>query len=107
MDGFTICAGGPNRQPTNGTAWGSLYPGDPRGTPHLDAVLDELMVDQRAQLGVNRGKDFGKLLDLRDAQSSCAQGLGHLEADVTCTHDESRVSIPLLEGPHHGKSVTH
>jgi hypothetical protein len=58
MGAFTIWATCPNGKPTTGAGVGSLYPGRPGGTPHLDAMLYELPVDQCPELGVNGGKNF-------------------------------------------------
>ena len=65
---------------------------------HVHPVLDELGMDQTAQLGVDGREYLRQLLDLGDRESPRHEGLGHLEADVPGSDDQGAGGRRLLQG---------
>ena len=78
-----------------------------RAGAHVHPVLGQLRVDEGTELGVDRREDLFELLHLRHGQTSCHQGLGHLQADVAGPDDDGVPRCALLEGAHDRERVAH
>ena len=57
----------------------------------------QLGPDQRPELGVDGGEDFGQRFDLGDGQASHGQPVGHLQAHVTGPDDQGAGRAQLVQ----------
>src|SRR6516165_2739768 len=73
----------------------------------VDVVAVELGVDERAEVGVDSGENFGELLDLGDRQAGGRECLGHLEPDVSGPDDYRAPNLAVLQGAHEREGVAH
>ena len=104
---LAVGAAGADFEPVGRSRFELLDCIDAGGARHLDAVTQELGVDERAEVGVDGGEHFEQLLDLGHGDAARDERLGHLEADLARADDDRPCHVVLLEGPHEGEGVSH
>ena len=70
-------------------------------------MLAELSVNEGSELGIDRRKDLGELLELGHRQPSGDKCLGHFEPDVSGSDDDSAGRLGFLKRTHDSEGVTH
>ena len=87
----SICEGGKDRVRC------FLKTGDVGFEQQLDAVLAEMVVEQRGHICVKNGDDMLAALDDRDLDAAIAQVFGHFEADEAGAHDHGSPRPPAFD----------